>query len=393
MAVIKVRKLEKPQLIQVSQPDDLKPLYAAAHKILSDPKSYFRGIQPSLWNFYKHGVTASFLDSFLTCREQTRLAFVEGWSSRDLSLAIEFGSCCHWMLEQTYGSFPSYDDGLKHVWENLADAVTDLIKKYHQKWLSQVDAPTQRQLQQQEFLYGLAEGVLPTYFRRWDGDFNGGKYTFANNTVCPVKWVSLEEVFESQYTYPDGLQVPIRGRRDGVFISPKGGVWIFDTKCRSVIKDDEILETLSSDLQQMLYATVTMKEMKENPQKYGGRTVPTGTVMNIIRRPGQRQKSYPNLKSLLEKVRSEVSNPKKFDHYFIRYQMVFEKDEIQKWKKETLDPLMLDVRGWYEGTTPHYAAHRNLTTKYGKCFMYLPMVKNDYTQCYRRSVPFNELQE
>lgn len=388
MIAIKIRKLERPKLVQVRQPVQI---------ITSvKPEGMFRG-QPSLWNFYKHGVTASFLDSFLTCREQTRLAFVEGWSSRDVSLALEFGSCCHWILEQAYSALGMTFHRTSQTYGSLEQMrsqwVSEETRAYHQKWLSQVDAPTQRQLQQQEFVYGLAEGVLPTYFRRWDGDFNGGKYLYNNNTVCPTRWISLEETFESLYTYPDGLQVPIRGKRDGVFVSPKGGVWIFDTKCRSIIKDEEILETLPSDLQQMLYASVTMKEMLENPKKYAGRTVPTGTVMNIIRRPGQRQKSYPNLKALLEKVRSEVSNPKKFDHYFIRYQMVFDKGDIQKWKKETLDPLMLDVRGWYEGTTPHYATHRNLTTKYGKCFMYNPMVKNDFSQCYRRSVPFNELQE
>src|SRR5687767_5785188 len=65
-------------------------------------KDLFRGEQPSLWKFHEHGVTSSFLNSYLTCKEQTRLCYVEGWGSRTVPLAFEFGTACHWILEQAY---------------------------------------------------------------------------------------------------------------------------------------------------------------------------------------------------------------------------------------------------------------------------------------------------
>src|SRR5690242_4235378 len=62
----------------------------------------FQGKTPSLWKLYEDGVSSSFLNSFLTCMEQTRLSYIEGWSSRTTPMAFEFGTCCHWVLEQAY---------------------------------------------------------------------------------------------------------------------------------------------------------------------------------------------------------------------------------------------------------------------------------------------------
>lgn len=349
----------------------------------------FRGTEKSLWNFYAHGVTSSLLNAFLICREQTRLAYVLGLGSRFTPLAMEFGTCCHWVLEQVYHEmeYRSLVDGRDMRPEAL-------VREYEQKWLAETPAPTQAQLENQEKIYGMAEIVLPEYFRRWDGDFTG-KYSHGSETTRPAKWLSLEEIFNVPYQYPDGLTVPIRGRRDGVFVDGRGAVWVFDTKCRSVINDEDAMDTLPFDLQQMLYLWVTCEQAKTTGlrKEIGCETskaFPSGVVMNIIRRPGQRWLKDDTLSSFLDRVRADVS-PKKYDHYFIRYQMSIGVEEVLLWKKTSFDPIMREIRGWWEGKVPHYMNPNGLVTKYGRCQYFLPITKGDFSGCFKREKIFPEL--
>lgn len=351
----------------------------------------FRGKEKSLWDFWKHGVTSSFLDLFLTCREQTRLAYVQGWAAKGLPLAIEFGTCVHWVLEQCYGHVEPMKrmlSGARAV-EQATDMAKDMVATYEKKWRSETINPTQKQLEQQEMVYGLAEAVLPAYFDRWSGDFTG-KYKYKNNTTAPVKWRSLEQVFRRDFFFDDGAGTFLNGRRDGVFEDRRARPWVFDTKCLSMINDDDILDTLPHNLQQMLYLWITHEEMVQNKEK---NPWPAGVIMNVVRRPGQRRLQDETLPVFLERVRKEVSNPKNFDHYFIRYEMAISKGELQHWHDNTLVPILKDVRGWWEGTYPHYETGRNLVTKYGRCGMFLPITKKEFSGCYKRKHVFNELAE
>lgn len=334
--------------------------------------------KPSRWDFWQHGVTSSFLGLFRTCLEQTRLQYVEGWSKRGMPLAIEFGSCCHWILEQAYG-------GLKIKPRQIPteDWVKAWVSAYARKLLAETPGATTKQREQQELVYGLAQTVMPVYFERWGGDFSGKyKYAVGQGLATPVKWKSLEEVFDIPYTFPDGRVTHIRGRRDGVFLSQKGTEWVFDTKCRSVIIEDDLMDMLPFDLQQMLYTHVT--------EKQSGR-MPAGVQMNIIRRPGQRRLQGESLPSLLARVHAEVSKPKRFDHYFIRHQMALSKGDLNDWRQKVLHPLMATVRMWWEGNLPHHMNDMNLTTKYGRCAMFLPITKGDFSDCFRRPHIFAEL--
>lgn len=335
----------------------------------------FRGQHKSLWQFWSDGISSSFLYNFMNCLEQTRLMYVEGWGSRTTPLAMEFGSCMHWVFEQVYGT--------KQATLPNAQELVDLVSQYEKLWLRNVPMPIPRQLENQELVYGMADAVLPYYFARWEGDFTG-TYRWHNNTTAPVEWHSLEEVFKLPYTFPDGRQTVLRGKRDGVFIDRRGKFWVFDTKCRSVINHDDALETLHMDIQQMLYLYVTAIELKQ---------MPAGVIMNIVRRPGQRRGQGEELPPFLGRIRKDVSNPKRFDHYFIRYEMTIDRNELIEWKKNQLDPIMTAVRLWWEGKTPHYMNPNALVTKYGHCSLYAPIVRNEYSMCYRREHAFNELTE
>lgn len=339
----------------------------------------FQHKHPSLWKFWEHGVSSSFLNLFMTCREQTRLAFVEGWTSKMNGLPIEFGSCVHWVLEQAYGQFNDFRHYIKNP-TTVKNWVKEYVENYQTDWLKKIPRASNAQVEFSEVFCGLAEAVLPTYFRRWDGDFLQGKYTFGNQTPSPAKWESLEELFQVSYTFLDGKNVPIRGRRDGVFLDGKGNRWVFDTKTKSIIRDDEISELLPWDLQQMLYLYVTHRS---GPV--------AGTVMNVVRRPGQRRGNDERLKDFLNRVAAEVCATKNFDHYFIRY--VMKGPDIKEFERNMLRGVMRDVRAWWEGDVAHYRNPSNLTSKYGKCGLYEIIVNKLYSSHYQRKAAFNELPE
>lgn len=363
----------------------------------------FRGGPVGVWDLWRDGVTSTFIDSFLTCREQCRLAYVEGLTSRSLPLALEFGTCIHWCLEQIYGD--------KAVANDVADPAmrtriaTAIVDDYIVEWGKVNLGPTAAQVEQQELVYGLAEIILPHYLTRWAGDFTGTyDKRWPNATDHPVEWLSLEEHFKIPYVYPDGKQTWLQGRRDGVFLNRQGKMRVFDTKCLSVIDDAVILDTLGINFQGMVYLWVTWQQAIKNAIAINaGDTVyrskaiaalaPVGSVQNVVRRPGQRRKDGEPLPTFLGRVRADVKDTGRYGHYFTRYQATVVPSEILAWKRSTLDPIMADVRAWYEGTAAHYTSHRNLVTKYGKVGLFDAIVKGDLSNCRKRTNPFPELSE
>lgn len=327
-----------------------------------------------VWNLWKHGVTSSFLNTYVTCREQAKLAYVDGLTAMRNPLAIDFGTCVHWVLQQAYEK-PTELPDLKQC----------------RRWLDEFDKLYRKQTpmlstkgeEQHETVLGLAETVLPNYFLRWQGDFTGN-YKFKSTTTRPVRWVSLEQIFRVPYQFEDGMQTWINGRRDGVFRDKRGKLWVFDTKCKSVIVDDDIMDTLEVDLQQMLYLYVTMVQEEE---------APAGVILNVVRRPTHRRLQDEAFKTFLGRVLKDVSNVKRYDHFFIRYEMATARSEILEWKKNLLDPLMKEVRMWWEGSLPHWMNPNSLITKYGRCSMFDVIMRKKFDGCFRRKVPFNELAE
>lgn len=346
----------------------------------------FRGTNKSLWRFWEHGVTSSFLGLYLQCKEQTRLHYCEGWSSRMTPIYFEFGTCCHWVLEMAYKRpMDANAYAKKGAWRPDIKWIKLKLKEYKAMWLASVPRPTERQLETMEEVYGLALVVLPSYFERWSGDFTG-KYNYEDGrrVASPHRWHSLENVFCIPYTYPDGKKTFIRGRRDGVFWDAKKQLWVFDTKCRSRDNDQTALDTLASDLQQNLYLWVTWKETGK---------VPAGTIMNIIKRPTNYRRVDETLAAYLDRVRVLYEKKESYDISLKRYEFCILKSDLLQWQSKILDPIMMDVRLWWEGKTPHYQNPHGLETKYGKCEMFAPLTRGDFTLCYRRPYAFNELGE
>ena len=326
----------------------------------------------SLWNFWKDGCTQSFWKSFNSCREQTRLKFVEGWTRRSGSLALEFGSCIHWCFSQLYkGPLPCEKD------------ILQTLKKYDEVWRAENRITTKKSDEIMDKVYGLAEAVLPTYIQRWAGDWTG-KYPLGNPSVRPAKWAHLEGRFKVPYTFEDGLVSYVQGAIDGVFDDSKEQLWQFESKTKSVIDEDEIMDTLPLDTQCLLYLWA-LKQLT-------GR-MPRGVLYNVVRRPGLRLSAKESINDFFGRCKDDVQNPKRLDHYFIRYEMKIEPSELDHWEKTYLGPMMRTVRAWWEGTGEHWMEPAALSTKYGRADMYEAIVHNNFTPYRKRKVAFNELSE
>lgn len=325
----------------------------------------------SLWKLEKHGVSQSFISKFMQCREQTRLSFCEGWTSKLPSKPREFGSCGHWILKQIYSA------KTKKSREDLLH----WIGEYRKLWRSLVPMPLEAQLTVQEECYMIMEALLRGYLHRYQGDWTG-KYSFDNPTVKPYKWLGLEDQFKFDYEYEDGVVVPIRGMFDGVFESKQGTVWLFETKFLSRVDEEGLEDLLPHNLQVMLYLTALMQRNE---------TAPKGVLYNVVRRPALRQKKDESMPQFVERIYQDVLQ--RPDHYFIRWDMTITKAELLKWRREFLDPVMKEIRNWSLGIAPHYMNPDALINKYGRSDFYELIVRNNTAVYYKRAAPFNELEE
>lgn len=327
----------------------------------------------NFWQLERDGVSQSFVSSFLTCRVQTYLRYVEGLVSRRVPFYFAYGTCVHWLLERLYRK--------RQPPKHPKRWVKSRIKAYEQQWLQEVPTPTDYQLTDQEKVYLLAEAQMPSYIERWIGDFPKHKYPIETTTARPSKWLELEQRFNVIFRYPDGLKVPLCGTRDGLFETREAETYILDHKCRSVIVDQDILETMHLDFQLMFYLWATWKQRGHCPD---------GAVLNIIRRPGQRMRVDEPLTDFAARVCKDIENPKRWDHYFIRYRLVLSgSSEVRDWERTRLIPIMREIRAWWEGRAGHYTSDQHLLTKYGRSDMFHPIVYDDRSDCFIREKPMD----
>jgi len=338
------------------------------------------------WDFNRDGVSQGFIHSYINCREQTRLRYKELWTSKNDPIFREFGSCFHWLIPwslQKQFKKPSGTASIKRA-----------VDSYYCLWKKQNPKLTVKKTEQMDYVLGLAEKVLPAYLKRWRGDYADQKYTMGCDVVRVKKWMSFEETWKEPYEFKvqqlDALgkvitkiiQLFLRGKFDGVFIDKKSGLWLFETKCLSVIKEDEIMELLPLDIQCMLYLLAIKLKYNKKPK---------GVLYNIVRRPGLRQGKTETLKQLLGRVEKDVNDPKRQDHYFKRIEMVIDWSEVEEWQRTFLDPVLKEIRAWSQGEIKTWMNPDALTSKYGRCELYHLIVHAAKQNFFQRKCVYNEL--
>lgn len=330
-----------------------------------------------LWEYERDGITQSFLKSFQLCREQTRLRYIEGWTSRTQTLPLEFGNAFQWVLCEVYRV-----KGRKKIPSTKSLGL--IVEAYDVQWVSENPKTTTAQRELHERVLGLVAAVLPVYVKTFDGDWTGVYTLLENAPEPPVAWHGLEHNFS--VVGPDGI--PRRGSFDGVFEDRKGRLWLFETKTKGQIDEDLIFSILEFDFQVWFYLSALRLE--------SGRT-PAGVVYNVVRRPGQRILKDEPLEKYLYRVRADVVKPDRQDHYFKRWALPITSTQLTRWDRYVLDPLLREVKTWSKSLTTqrprHWMNAEALTTAYGRSDLFDAIVANDYSALYQRDTVFKELSE
>ena len=326
-------------------------------------------IKEQRWDLYKNGLSASLIQLWLACRQQFNLAVVKGWTNRSEPIGPAFGSCIHWVLRQAYA---------KHKIKDVLrlGQLKRWVIQYGQLWLKEHPLPTTHQREQQEMIYTLADAILPEYVQYWKPDWTGklaGRPHYRGLPI-PKKWLSLEKPFDIPWKIPGTKHtIRLRGVWDGICLDQKDRLWVFDTKCFSVIVDSQLIHTLPHDFQFWLYLTAAWIVFGQCPY---------GIILNVVRRPQHHQGKHETLKDFGKRVAGEIA--KDPDHSFIRYVLEVTSKEIKDWHKQQLDPVLRDFWLWWEGRTPHYMTPFALINKYGQCSMFEPITQGNFSGCYQK---------
>lgn len=331
-------------------------------KVVTDPR----------WILERDGVTQGFINSFLECREQTRLKFVEGWTTNVVSQALMDGHMGHavlgWAYEETM---------LKGAPSGIPDRrwLTQALNTFETEWIA-----THSNLRSDDYdvLYRaqhMLMAILPSYFEHWKEDFSD-----------KTQWESTEATFSVGLRAGPLKQtvVPMRGRYDGVLRRGSARrLWLFETKFKSTIDEDEIVDILPLDTQCMLYLWSLRLTHGEMPQ---------GVIYNVVRRPQLRQKKHESVEQLFARIRKEAeTNP---DKYFMRLEMEITEEELLTWKRKFLVPVVNEIHRWARHAPgSHYMTPAALRSRYGRAPMYRMIARDDMNGYTRRKIAFMELEE
>lgn len=263
-----------------------------------------------LWDLYEDGVTYTFLSNFLVDRERTRLNYVEGLTpDRGVHAPLEFGELFHACLES-------------HA-QGASDRVAQIVSRYEKDRL-RASSLLPEERQEISRLAGMVETTFEAYLERWAEEDRQKAYIFQ------------EKIFDYPYRLPSGPVIRLRGRWDAVF-EKDGGLYLQENKTKGEIDEEMIQSTLHMDLQTMFYAFVL--------ERYLARPV-VGVLYNVVRRSLLRQGRSETLPAFLLRLKEDIrSRP---DWYFYRWNVQFGPRDIENWKERTLDPLLEQVRLWWD---------------------------------------------
>lgn len=327
------------------------------------------------WDLWKHGVSPTGLITFLECFEQFRLTTCLRYRQLRKPVGPTFGTLIHYFLEET---LPQQRK------PPTAKKIDRLAERWHSK--EKKHYLTIRDQERLDTLVGLAIAVFNGYVLRYRGDWTRSKKDYPSPvSVRPKKWFGFETKYVYRYRYPDGKETNINLRFDALFYTASN-LWIQETKCWSVIKPEDITATLGWDLQFNMYL-LALQQMQDD--------IVGGLVLNVIRRPGHAQKKTETRVEFNNRVLKEILNPSKWDHFFQRFTYADTTAESTVWKRKQLDPIMELLRLWFEQKIPHFVRPTGLLNKYGRCFMFEPIVYKNFSNMKRgklREIKYDEEQ-
>lgn len=317
----------------------------------------------AFYDIERDGVTQGLLGTWLDCRQKARL-FLQGYSLKSTNMGLTFGTIVHACLDTVYSDIQA--GKLRRV--PSVDAVKAVVAKAETQWRKEHTTADPKALEHLELALLLSEQVLPVYFEYWKRDLQ------------EIKWTGLEQLFSIPYTLSDGRKTRLRGRRDGDFLANKA-LNLFETKTKSFINEDDLVDRLPFDLQSNFYLHALRKQKQQ---------LPTGMLYNLIRRPQLHQGKKESLPEFAKRCADDIrSRP---DWYFTRLHLSISEREMDKFDGQ-LEDLLTDFYDWWQGESGHYMNTNQCETKYGRCdYLHMCAAKR-MSYYYKRQVVFRELED
>lgn len=301
---------------------------------------------PERWNLKKHGVSSSFIASWLQCKEKAKLAYIDGYERMTGNKkAMRFGDFFHKCLEI-------------HNGKNAKDTVKKVLKQW-QKGSEGFRAGDQLH-QAYEEAAGKAEALLVAYQDFWKKDDS------------KRKWIAREQYFRQSY-----CGVDLCGLRDGVFLDKSKGIWLLETKTAARIDIKMKTELLAMDIQTMMYLISLALQF---PAK---KHLIRGVVYNVVRKPQLKQRLNPTktkpvpeeLHEYLKRCTDDINDRPEF--YFNRIENACGIEQALQWGQEVLKPVLEEVKQWAEGKSAHYKNPISCQDKYGLCDFFAVCARNE----------------
>lgn len=314
-----------------------------------------------LWTL-ERGITNSGLSRWSQCPEQFALSYMDGWTSRKISVPITYGNLWHCAQES---------QGSKRPWH--------LVDKYLKEARQNLIASAAREL---DLLALQVRAVFPVY-----ADY----YKDADKRI---KWIEREKLFTAPKEIL-GEMVPLRGKRDGAYRFGKNELGLFETKTKSKIDQRAISNLLRCDFQTLLYLWALREE-------HG--VCPTELTYNVVKRPTLRQGAKESVTDFCKRIALDARRQP--HNYFLRWAVTIRSADLDRFDQHILTPTLNAFVSWWRGTQKnpspagrnagsnplHYTNLNALVTPYGHADLYDLLVVGDKTGYYRRSSPHPELE-
>ena len=296
------------------------------------------------WDIHRDGVSVSSMTTWLQCREQFRLKYVEGWEGGAYSFPIEFGQAFHFLHECWVGGSKAWEKDLK---------------EYRKLWIEEHPMSSPQAREQQEVAYAMVAAIWPHYAQH-------------NKADLKRKWLSAEARFDYTMSTNCGM-IPFKGYMDGVYRDR--GIILHEMKTKSRVDVGQIEETLWLDLQVMTYLWILSKN---HPKEQN-----FGVQYDVIRRPGTLPKKGESLTAYTKRLSKEVEKDK--GHYFVRVNLSVSREHLNQFYEKVLLPILDDMAQWAHGAAPHYPTPDALVGRYGPCSMYQAIANHNFTGLRRKT--------
>ncbi len=290
----------------------------------------------ALWDMERDGVTYSSMSKFLNCRERFRLSQVEGWSSNNVSVPLEFGNLFHLYAEAQIHRFSEKE-------------MIRIGMKYADKRLSGVaDADTIADMQR---LVAVSFVTFDEYTKYWDRT-PSMHHSGVNHFESGFDWVAKEDQFDERHQVPvllSSREVRCRGKIDGVFRLNKKtpNLWVMENKTKGDIDVDGIKGGLTKDLQTGFYMLNVWKKYNR---------LPDGVLYNVIRRTGLRPRVSESASQFADRVRDDIQNRPEW--YFMRWKVEITKQDLVDFQNKMLNPILYQMITWWDSVKKNpFAPH------------------------------------